>query len=168
MKNVNRRLGFSLIEVVVAVGIFAVGIVGVIGLFAPTTKNVAGVADADSSTRVVTAIQSYLKEVASTSTGFSTTLPDKFGAGYVFYATKGGDKIIYKNDTGASTTIPDKDRFFEFSLTRNTDLSPVSGDTTAGFLAFTISLRWPAYDGLGVALADNQKSTLIVPAAITR
>lgn len=174
MKHIKRKAGFSLVEVVVSVGIFAVAIVGIIGLFAPTTKNVAAVADSDASTRAVAAIQSYLKEGASTSAGFAA-LQGKVlaaGTGYVYYATKGGDKVVNKDDTGAATTIPNNDRFFEFSLTRNIDLSPDSADAAAGFLAFTINLRWPAYtptaDGLGAVVADNQKSTLIVPAAVTR
>ena len=173
MKYTKRRSGFSLVEVVVSVGIFAVAIVGIIGLFAPTTKNVAAVADSDNSTRAVAAIQSYLKSVASNptvadpaQTGFSKTIPDAFDAGYIYYANKGGDKV------GTAAEFPTlSDRFFEFSLIRNIDLSPLP-DTSAGFLAFTISLRWPAYlptaDGVGVAVADSQKSTLSIPAAVTR
>jgi type II secretory pathway pseudopilin PulG len=178
MKHIKKRLGFSLVEVVVSVGIFAVAIVGIIGLFAPTTKNVAAVADSDGSTRAVAAIQSYLKEKASTSAGFIQLQADlgtdtnTAGTGYVYYVTKGGDKVIKSNDPSAATIIPNNERFFEFSVTRNATLSPVADATTAGFLAFTINLRWPAFtpsaDGLGAAVADSQKSTLIVPAAVTR
>ena len=178
MKTIKRKLGFSLVEVVVSVGIFAVAIVGIIGLFAPTTKNVAAVADSDSSTRAVEAIQAYWQGIASspasadpTKSGFSKTIPDAFSAGYVFYANKGGDKV------GRAADLPTlSDRFFEFSLTRNGDspntgdgLSPVGNDNTAGFLAFMINLRWPAYLPNGVPVTDNsQKSTLIIPAAVTR
>ena len=178
MKHIKKRLGFSLVEVVVSVGIFAVAIVGIIGLFAPTTKNVAAVADSDGSTRAVAAIQSYLKEKASASNGFSflqTALGDDSnttGTGYVYYVTKGGEKVVNKDDTGAATTIPNNERFFEFSVIRNATLSPFADKDTAGFLAFTISLRWPAFtpsaDGAGTAVADSQKSSLLVPAAVTR
>jgi hypothetical protein len=163
------------VEVVVSVGIFAVAIVGIIGLFAPTTKNVAAVADSDSSTRAVAAIQSYLKEKASTSAGFTalqTALgndTNTTGTDYVYYVTKGGDKVVNRRtDVSADTIIPLADRFFEFSVIRNATLSPVADKDTAGFLAFTINLRWPAYQPNGMAVADNQKSTLIVPAAVTR
>ena len=178
MKYTKRRSGFSLVEVVVSVGIFAVAIVGIIGLFAPTTKNVAAVADSDASTRAVAAIQSYLKEKASSSTGFSdlqTLLGADLntnGTGYVYYVTKGGDKVVNKDDMSEATIIPNNNRFFEFSVIRNATLSPVADKDTAGFLAFTINLRWPAYtptaDGLGAVVADSQKSSLIVPAAVTR
>ncbi len=176
MKNIRKITGFSLVEVVVSVGIFAVAIVGIIGLFAPTTKNVAAVGDSDGSTRAVAAIQSYLKESASTSTGFTDlqkALGDDSsttGTGYIYYVTKEGSKVVNINsDTNAAIIIPDKDRFFEFSLVRNATLSPVADKDTAGFLAFTINLRWPAYLPNGVQVTDNsQKSSLIVPAAVTR
>lgn len=184
MNNIKKKSGFSLVEVVVSVGIFAVAIVGIIGLFAPTTKNVAAVADSDASTRAVAAIQSYLKEKASTSAGFTalqTALgndTNTTGTGYVYYVTKGGDKVMNPNDPTDVAIIPGHERFFEFSVIRNATLSPVADKDTAGFVAFTINLRWPAYlpapdtNGDGVpesaAVADSQKSTLIVPAAVTR
>ena len=163
MKNIMKKSGFSLVEVVVSVGIFAVAIVGIIGLFAPTTKNVAAVADSDSSTRAVAAIQSYLKEQGFTGT---QSIVD---TGTTYYANKGANVI--GNSTLA--TFPNNDKFFEFTLTRNTDLSPsTAADATAGFLAFTINLKWPAFtptaDGVGAAVADSQKSSLIIPAAVTR
>ena len=162
MKIKKRKSGFSLVEVVVSVGIFAVAIVGIIGLFAPTTKNVAAVADSDASTRAVAAIQSYLKEQGFTGT---QTIVD---AGTKYYANKGANVI----GISSLAALPNNDKFFEFTLTRNTDLSPSSTDATAGFLAFTINLKWPAYtptaDGVGAAVADSQKSTLIIPAAVTR
>ena len=158
MNYINRRSGFSLIEVVVAVGIFAVGIVGVIGLFAPTTKNVAAVADSDASTQVVAAIQQYLKDQGFTGT---QTIVNN---GTTYYANKLGNII----DVRSSSTLPDTAKFFEFTLIRNTDLSDPSNDATAGYLAFTINLKWPSYLPNGTAVADNQKSSLIIPAAVTR
>ena len=177
MKHIKSKSGFSLVEVVVSVGIFAVAIVGIIGLFAPTTKNVAAVADSDASTRAVAAIQSYFKDQASTSAGLAD-LQLKLGAdtnttgtGFVYYSTKGGDNVGVAEDAAtvsSSGKLIMSDRFFEFSLIRNASLSPVADKDTAGFLAFTINLRWPAYLPNGVAVTDSEKNTLIVPAAVTR
>ncbi len=180
MKYIKRKSGFSLVEVVVSVGIFAVAIVGIIGLFAPTTKNVAAVGDSDGATRAVAAIQSYLKDKAATSTGFTglqSTITDT-GTDYDFYVSKDGAKVVHKDDTSADAIIPNSDRFFEFSLMRNTDLSKVADDPAAGYLAFTIKLRWPAYLPDGSRVGSNrddasnpgnaQKNVLIVPAAVTR
>jgi prepilin-type N-terminal cleavage/methylation domain-containing protein len=163
MKNMRLRSGFSLVEVVVAVGIFAVAIVGVIGLFGPTTKNVAAVADADASTRAVGAIQLYLKEQ-----GFANT-QTLIKNGTLYYASRGGDKVGPYDEK----TFPHSENFFGFTLMRNTGLSPSeTSDATAGYLAFTVSVKWPYYlpnatkDTL--PLDSSQQSTLVIPMAVTR
>jgi uncharacterized protein (TIGR02598 family) len=164
-KNSNSfkafRAAFSLVEVVVAVGIFALAIVGVIGLLAPTSKNIADVSDSDSASRVITAIQSQLQ--AAGFFNVRTAL-----AGTTYYASKDGSKV----DAAGSLWTSNQEKFFEFTMVRNETLSPASADDSAGFLAFTIVLKWPAFaptsDGLGVAVIDSQKSVMVVPAAITR
>ncbi|CAM2776833.1 hypothetical protein [Rariglobus hedericola] len=154
---------FSLVEVVVAVGIFALAIVGVIGLLAPTSKSIADVADSDAASRVITVIQSQLQQA-----GF-TTVKASLG-GTLFYASKDGSKV----GLGSNPTLwtSNQEKFFEFTLVRNDTLSPAASDDAAGFLAFTVVLKWPAYvssaDGQGTAVVDNQKSVMVVPAAITR
>ena len=45
-------LAFTLLEVVVAIGIFAVGMVAVIGLFGPVAKSVGDLSDAEAATHV--------------------------------------------------------------------------------------------------------------------
>lgn len=173
--NFNR--GFSLVEVVVAVGIFALAIVGVIGLLSPTSKAVADVADSDAAARAINAIQAGLQQsgfavVKSKLLPGTTTLTS---SSYDLYASKSGDKVGFTKGTTTPAASPFTDlseQFFEFALIRNEALSPSSpatADDSAGYLAFTISLRWPAYLPNGTKFtADAQKSIMIVPAAITR
>jgi uncharacterized protein (TIGR02598 family) len=176
----KKRRGFSLVEVVVAIGIFALAIVGVIGLLAPTSKNVNEVVDGDAATRVISAIQSALQESASNSSGGFTALGSALqtpaanvSPTYDYYATKDGH-VVGKAQAFTDASLTDADKFFEFALLRNTTLSGPdnSGDAAAGYLAFTISIRWPAYvmtaSGTAAPVADTQKSVMIVPAAITR
>lgn len=163
----SRSKGFSLVEVVVAVGIFALAIVGVLGLLAPTSKNISDVSDSDAASRVITAIQSGLQTAGYTSVNASLI------ANKQFYATKDGSKVAASDAVGVWTTGQNQEKFFEFKLVRNDTLSPVANDATAGFLAFTIVLKWPSFvptpDGLtGTAVDDAQKSVVVVPAAITR
>jgi type II secretory pathway pseudopilin PulG len=175
----GNRTAFSLVEVVVAVGIFALAIVGVIGLLSPTNKAISDVSDSDMASRAVGAIQAGLQQLAQTPPNGFTDITSKFSASatsptYSFYVSKNGDKI----GTSATTQsdFPNSERFFEFALIRNGDspavgngLSPAANDATAGFLAFTISLRWPAYLPNGTQFtANEQKSVLVVPAAVTR
>ena len=56
----KKNYGFSLIEVVVAVGIFAIAIVGVIGLLAPTAKSIGDVTDTAAATRLADGVASEL------------------------------------------------------------------------------------------------------------
>jgi len=206
-----KRHGFSLVEVVVAVGIFSLAIVGVIGLLGPTSKSIAEVSDSDAATRVVTAIQTELQRIAqsahypittSTTSGFQyiantflqpASNTDISGGGvtpntYTFYASRDGSRIGLYSDTNnpdlwegpnaSGTTVANFDglKYFEIVLIRNGDypnagdgLSPTANDSTAGFLAFTVRLRWPAYlpDGTHV-LTASAKSSMIVPMAVTR
>lgn len=166
----RARAGFSLVEVVVAIGIFALAIVGVLGLLVPTSKNITNVADSDSASRVISAIQSGLQK-----TDFTTVVNSLGGA--QFYASKDGSKVGLGSNTSLWTS--NQEKFFGFTLVRNGDspnvgdgLSPAANDNTAGFLAFTIVLKWPAYapsaDGLGTPVDASQQSVMVVPAAITR
>ncbi len=177
IKGNRNRLGFSLVEVVVAVGIFALAIVGVIGLLAPTARNIADVADSDAATRVTSAIQAALQQsVSSSGTGF-TALGNTLqvpaanaSPTYNFYATRDG-RVVGQDAAFTAAALTNADKFFEFALLRNTALSGSnsSGDASAGFLAFSISLRWPAYLPNGTQVTDDsQKNVMIVSAAITR
>lgn len=173
-RNYTSR-AFSLIEVVVAVGIFAIAIVSVIGLLGPINKSVADVRDFDDASRVVNAIQGKLQ-----SAGFDN-VREFINAGTVIYASKDGSKVAPGTDTSVWTN-GNADKFFAITLTRNWDASAGTGlsnpanDNTAGYLAFTISLRWPAYTFDGTAYTainantdqSAQQGVMIVPAAITR
>ena len=199
----HKKKGFSLVEVVVAVGIFALAIVGVIGLLSPTNKAIADVSDSDNATRVVTAVQQGLQQLAAS--GRFTTLGSATGVGssaintndgfiwatvpadpadgaslatsssynkYTLYASRDGSKVGLATDTtvwGSSNN----QKYFEIMLIRNTTLSAntaaATADTAAGYLAYTMRIRWPAFTPDGTEFtAHSQKSVLIVPGAITR
>jgi len=57
VRTVPSLSGFSLIEVVVAVAIFAIGMVSVVGLFAPVARSVAASSDAEAAARVAEAVR---------------------------------------------------------------------------------------------------------------
>lgn len=216
-KHKSLKSAFSLVEVVIAVGIFAISIVAVIGLLGPTNKSVADVRDTDDATRVVGALQAELQRIAeiaqysgttsgfdtigSTTTGSNTGLlqsasvitaadnntnynPATDGVTYTLFASKDGSKIgLYGSSVwagvdssgvsySATSNTADAQKFFEIVLIRNDQLSAndnANPDSKAGFLAFTIRLRWPAYTPDGQRFTDNtQKGVLLVPAAIHR
>lgn len=173
-----------MVEVVVAVGIFALAIVAVIGMLAPLGKSVGDVKDGDDASRLAGVVQSSLQEqVARLRTANSATYWATFASylngGTTIYANRDGTKVglgtniaLWDTDSGGSISADeDAQKFFEVILQRNATLSPAANDATAGFLAFTIELRWPGYSGQGVALTGDaraQQSQLLFPAAVVR
>lgn len=186
----RRKAAFSLVEVVVAVGIFAIAVISVIGLLSPINKSIADVRETDEASRVITVIQAELQRALATASSAQAKdykiITDFFGK--TLYASRSGHKI--GEDSGSvwggddvedadgngsiSTQEQNAQKFFEFKLIRNDTLSPSANDDKAGYLAFTIELRWPGYSSDGRmklsddANAHDQQSVLIVPAAITR
>lgn len=163
---------FSLIEVVAAVVIFGIGMVAVLGIFAPVTKSVSTVADADAAARVADAVRARLQalpfdralgliqEVANVrkKDGDGAYNPND-GTKYpqVIFGKLTGEVGVYEPlltpkgwyDSGGGATRPtlvaDADKFFEIDLIRNDTLSPNSADATAAVVAYTMRVRWPAF-----------------------
>jgi type II secretory pathway pseudopilin PulG len=167
---------FSLIEVVVAVGIFAIAIVSIVGLLVPIRNSVSDVRDTDDAARLATLIQSELqKQSFPTIAGFLDSPPSDMNR---LFASRDATKVGVGTDNAkwgvaTATFNPDSEKFFLIELTRNTALSPnATFDATSGYLAFTIKLTWPAFastpPGGSIEASSSQQSTLLLPAAITR
>lgn len=174
----SARRAFSLVEVVVAVGIFAIAVISVIGLLGPINQSIADVQDSDDASRVAQVIQTELQKVAfSDVQGF-------ISGGTVLYATRNGDIVAPEssakwNVDGAGGVTDDEHalKFFEIELKLDSILSPGGTNTVTydrGYLAFAIQMRWPGYSADGKrrlrddADARDQQSLLTVPAAVVR
>jgi prepilin-type N-terminal cleavage/methylation domain-containing protein len=169
--------GFSLVEVVVAVGIFAIAVVSVIGLLGPINQSVAAVSESDDATRIVAAVQRELQRLGPQ---YMFTATDK--KTLTLYANRTGDKILLANDpkwgkdrAGNSLTLTndelDRQKFFEVNVTQN-ELSEFYTKDSA-FYAMNIEVRWPGYltyntPTSSLPEAKAQQSVLIYPLAITR
>lgn len=139
---------FSLIEVVAAVGIFAIGMVAVIGLFAPVAKSVGSLADAEAAANVADLLTARLQgqdlaavgQLLKVSTGPNrhqltdadnspnTPAADPRLDPQLLFASRDGSKIGLYNDPvwiDPLTRQPsDLEKFFEIALIRNQTLSP--------------------------------------------
>jgi type II secretory pathway pseudopilin PulG len=60
----RRRSGFSLVEVVLAIGVFLITVLALVGLIGPTLKSVEDVERADEVTSVVNAVNAFLQSRA--------------------------------------------------------------------------------------------------------
>ncbi len=164
----RRRTGaFSLLEVVVAVGVFALGMVAVVGLYAPVAKSVSSVADAEAAARVADAVRSRLQtlpfETAVALVQTPANLRRKDGDGAynpndgtkypeVLFGKLTGDVGVYDASRepkawydARGARVLDADKYFEIDLVRNEAVSPAAADATAAMVAFNIRVRWPAF-----------------------
>lgn len=172
-KPFAARGAFSLVEVVVAVGVFAIAVVSVIGMLVPINQSISDVKDGDDASRISQVIQSQLQRAPFASVqGF-------IDLGTPLYANKTGTIVAIdtdpKWDTDGDASISADERaakFFRINLELNAALSPNGNNAatyTGGFLAFTIVLRWPGYTGEGKLFDQpDQQSVLVIPAAVTR
>jgi prepilin-type N-terminal cleavage/methylation domain-containing protein len=166
------RRGFSLLEVVAAVAIFAVGMIGVLALFAPVTKSVASVSEAEAAARIAGAVRARLQampfaDAAALLADAAIVRKNDADPAYnpndgakhptVLFGKLNGEIGLYDAaaktwlDTDFSKAPPvtkpfsDAEKFFELDLIRNDTLSPADADATAPLLAYTLRVRWPAF-----------------------
>ena len=167
----NRSVGaFSLLEVVAAVAIFAVGMVAVLGLFAPVAKSISTVADAEAAARVADSVRARLQglpfdralrliqEVADVKkkdgdgaynpndgTKYPAVMFGKLSGDVGIYDSAEGRRAWYDSSVPTPQRVADTDKFFEIDLIRNDTLTPKSADATAAMVAYNIRVRWPAF-----------------------
>jgi len=170
------RSAFSLLEVVVALGIFAGGIVAALGLFGSLARSARADAEAGAAAMVSDLLASRLRalsfaEVAALLLDDDGSVGDGSPEGKVFFANLAGDKIGRSADP--VWTGDDREKFFEIALLRNEQLSPPGSDDEAGWLAFTVRVRWPAYrlrpDGSALRLNEaGQMQVLLLSGSVRR
>jgi prepilin-type N-terminal cleavage/methylation domain-containing protein len=166
---------FSLIEVVVAIGIFAVGMVAVVALFAPVARSVAGSSDAQAAATVAERLRDELSRRATVAGSFApvvalfknstangghevTTADNASSAATdprrdtrLLFASRDGSKIGGYIDSvwidPVTGQINDAEKYFEITLIRLDALSPntVAADAAASTISYTARIRWPAF-----------------------
>lgn len=171
----SPRKAFSLVEVVIAVGIFAIAIISIIGLLVPINSSVADVRDNDDASRVAGVIQSQVQALGFSALARADATPP--GQNFLnsapasgIYASRDGSRVGLGNDTALwGAPVSNQEKFFKVEFIRNTALSPntSANDSNSGFLAFTIKLSWPAFAGEN-EISPSAQNVMLLPAAVTR
>jgi prepilin-type N-terminal cleavage/methylation domain-containing protein len=140
----SPRSAFSLIEVVVAIGIFAVGMVAIVGLFSPIARSVTGSADAEVAARVADALRLKLQSMpiatvaglmkVQTNSGHEIAINDArpdydlTRDAQLIFANRDGSKIgLYADAVWLDPVTKrnsDREKYFEIALIRNEVVSP--------------------------------------------
>jgi type II secretory pathway pseudopilin PulG len=174
---------FSLIEVVVAVGIFAIGVVTVIGLFGALAKSAGETTVSETAAHLGDVLRVELQARAQrvgfleTNNAFLKT-PGQLSSdprtdSQLLFASRDGIMVGQYNDPIWDDI--DAGKFFEIALVRTDGLSP-EPDTDANIFAYTATIRWPAFvpdsspaNPRHAGPADrNQQQSLFLPGAIMR
>lgn len=158
---------FSLVEVVIAVGVAAVTVVGVVALYRPVVQAVAEVREIDATDRIVNVIESTWRE-----RGFAELL-DSVVAGRSYFASRSGEFAGASDDPvwavfGPTAQERAAGKVYEFVFLRNAILSP-AGESSPGSLVVTLHLAWPAHRPDGTRVTDpSQQDHRLVPLAFAR
>lgn len=139
--------GFSLVEVVVAVGVFVAGVVAALALLSQTTRS-AGVRLEEATAARVTASAIALVQTSSWEDAL-----EQVQATEPWYVDRSGVRL------GVLEDVTESERFFEVQFLRDESLAPSSAGDTAALWAGWIELRWPvATPAAGTVAAENQST----------
>lgn len=130
---------FSLVEVVVALGVIAMTMTALLGLLAVLQSQSNDSDERFRSLSAANAAAAFLR-----SAGFSETVSHVVSPG----GTATTDQRIYLGrdlvKTGWEADVPTSERFYAVTIERITDISPAGSDFAAGFIAVTLRVEWPA------------------------
>jgi type II secretory pathway pseudopilin PulG len=145
--------GFSLIEVVVAVGLLSFALVAILGLMSATTRSAAELAEAEGLASLGAGVQRELERIKASVglNGLSDLVPEgASSATLCFVGTRDGRRVLRADgadpvadrwlDDPALPGIANRDRFFLVELTR---LSNPSAIGASGFVALGARCSWP-------------------------
>lgn len=188
---------FSLLEVIAAVGIFGIGMVGVLALFVPVTKSVSNLSEAESAARVGDAVRARLQSMpfaeaeALLQDAADIRANDLLGSynpndgaknPKVMFGKLSGEIGLFDSASGQNVwrdsvglAVANAEKFFEIELIRDADRS------SEILLAYTMRVRWPCFlpaangavqvgvgGGSGVQFDHGKKQVLFFNGAVLR
>lgn len=140
------RDGFSLVEVVVAVGVFVAGVVAAVALLAQTTGSASERLERGAAERVVASTQALLETVSWEQVLARMDDEERW------FANRDGTRIDLVEPVSAET------RFFEITLERDATRFPAGQEARAAQAEFWIVCTWPTQDVTGGRIAENNQT----------
>lgn len=167
----KRAGGFSLIEVALALGIIAVGIVSILGLLPALTRQSAEAAETRVALGLADAVRVALDERAAG--GFdalASSLPVRSTdptAGLLLVAARDGGELRWLD----AAETPVRDQYY-LLVVRRYATSPLAYETGSGWLAAEVLVAWPYRSltpaGLTPATLPGDRSTITFSVVLNR
>lgn len=151
MSHRDRGAGFTLIEVVIATGIFAVAVTTVVALLSALTRQSGASREALTAQHLPEAVQIELRRLTDGDfNGFAGSVPvmtAPLANGFSLVATREGNRLhaAAHPPPVAALQVPQAERYFLVELWRFNQ-PPLSYDGTAAFLAVHVRISWPYYN----------------------
>ena len=147
------RPGFSLVEVIVAIGIVAIVLVALLAAFGPAARSAAAADDTQVAARLAGNIQLELERLQAELglEGLAAAVPPAGSATpLLLVATRDGQRVLRADGAAPAADhalnelalpgIARRDRYFLAEVTQQLDLPYAAG---AGFLAVSVRVQWP-------------------------
>ena len=154
-KNVQIS-AFSLIEVLLSLGIMSVALLIVFAILTPFLSQTGEVVETSTVNRITDRITAEVEQLSFEE--LVTLLNLDTG----LFASRAGDRLVLYDDPELDTLLPEEERYFAISLSRMQVISPASKDAEAGFLAFQIKIERLIHAPDGSLLASPLDQTLAV------
>lgn len=166
MRFLYRReaAGFSLMEVVIATGVFALAIVAVIGLVGVPSRATREVFDSTVAARLAEGVNQELARLAA-AVGFPKLVEDTTPSKELFvYATADGSRLVESSLADlADVGVPSVERYFLLEIMQLSAPAP-----TDACLPLQIRVQWPYMLPDGREAGETQRSSFSFNTAILR
>ena len=137
---------FSLVEVVVAIGVFVAGVVAAVALLSHTTNSASQRLAVATAQRVAESSAVLVQQL------LWTDALARVDSGAEVFANREGNLI------GWVDTVSENEGYYIMTLTRDTGTSAVTSNGSEAYMALQLELRWPLrQDGAARVAAENQE-----------
>ncbi|HEX2101440.1 MAG TPA: type II secretion system protein [Candidatus Synoicihabitans sp.] len=136
---------FTLVEVIVALGVMAVGVVGILALLGPATDASRELSDAAVAARLVERVRTELAAARDSRRvepgGALMALRDEFGAGWRIVADQRGERVFSEVAADGADGLAERSRYFLIEVDLHDGVLRFPAD--AAFVAWIVQVRWP-------------------------
>lgn len=173
MKNRVPVRAFSLVEVIIAVGLFAASVTAVIALLPAVTRQGAVTTDTLAAQRLPDALKVELSRLAASGfdalAGQVPVMNQPLGAGLAFVATRDAARLHSRDYLPPGTgRIADQEQYFLIECGRFPD-EPLRFDAQKHSLALAVRVSWPyRLPGSTAPTAESSRTQVAFTVSLTR